>query len=143
MSVVSIYCHDCDNDGKERNDGSKTGFQVDVMATALIRMSNYNGDEADVIGQEMMANPLQAIFDAQKKNGITCMACGSQNVDVRCGPDMVLEREQAQILDQMEDNQDNLAADIAINVGNDDDDIVDLPVIPDFPIIDIPEIGRD
>lgn len=101
MSVVRIFCKECGNDGSSVN-GTSKGFEISVMTTTLIQMSNYNADETNVLGHEPITHPLQAVFDAHKNNAIKCRECGSMRIDVICEADLELERREQTVLDTIE-----------------------------------------
>lgn len=104
MSVIRLNCKDCDNNALPRDDGGKYGFFMDAMMTTLVNMDSYRKNIANVIGNELVENPVERIFLAAKNEMLICQNCGSTEVDVICEIDVIKQREQDVAIEQIDEN---------------------------------------
>lgn len=101
MSLIRIFCKECGNDGKPGADG-RGGFETNIMTTVLINNAgSMYADEVRILGHEPISHPVEAVFDAYKRNGLTCLDCGSSQVDVVCEADLKVERDEQLAVDRI------------------------------------------
>lgn len=96
MSIIGLYCKDCENDGQMLENGTTPGFNMDVPSAIMFATVSYEKNSGKILGNEALGNMLQEMMSQVKRDGIICANpdCKSSEIDVRIGPDLVLEREE-------------------------------------------------
>jgi len=101
---VKLFCKECDNDGSPGQDG-RGGFEFEMMTSTMFNMSSYKPDVGNSIGHEPIDHPINALFESHKENKIVCLRCGSHHIDLICETDLDLERQEQQVLDEVDVGQ--------------------------------------
>lgn len=102
MSAIRLACKNCDNIGYPSENGEKTGFTMDVMTMTLVNMQSHgDGNVADIVGNEPVENPVERIAQAAPKGWLKCDICGSTDVDVMFEVDMIQERKEDMVVEQL------------------------------------------
>jgi hypothetical protein len=103
MSAIRLACQGCDNIGYPSANGDKTGFTMDIMTMTLVNMQHHgDGSLADIVGNEPVENPVERVAQAAPKGGLTCDVCGSTEVEIKFEVDMIQERKEDDVVEELE-----------------------------------------
>ena len=112
MSLVTMFCKDCENDAQTLADGSNPGFNIDVPSTIIFGTISYEKNTGEVLGNEASGNLMQEMMSQAERGGISCGNCGSHDIDVKIGPDMIQERNEELLIETID--TDEIAEDLQL-----------------------------